>query len=550
MVAIKSADRGDEPRVQKLSPADERLMIDKLGDPIWRICNLYSIVDKNGERVQFKPNEQQQKVLVDLFVHGYRRQVILKARQLGMSTLIEIILLDQALFNNNTQCSIVADTADNAKLLLENKVKFAYDELIGDYKRGAGKLSYNKTRITLQNGSSVNAGTRQRSGTNQVLHVSEWGKVAHKDPERSKEIRTGALNTVPRNGICLIESTFEGGKGGEFYYLLKRAMETKLEDMTDLDFLFQFFPWYEDPSYSLTGNYDQIDKESHEYFNRLEKEEDVYLTLGQKLWYYKMREIQGDEMKREYPTTAQEAFEVAVHGAIYGPTISKIRANKQIIDFTYDPSYPVNAYWDKGVGDYCSIWFIQIIGPWIYVIDHFRYHGKGAEFYAKIIKDKPYLVAMNYLPHDAKQRSPNDGDSFETALNKAGLENTHILPRTGDVWVGINQLVQLMPKMYFHKTNCAVDSTENGVEIPSGITCLENYHRLWIDDKNQWYKEPVHDWSSHDCDALRTFAEAYLLGQIGMNTIVGEEHKNKRLSSGRAISPYGSKRKSRKGKRK
>lgn len=522
------------------------MLFRQLSDPIWRIRNLYTIINKEGKRVPFRPNEQQNKVLEDLFIRGYRRQIILKARQLGFSTLIEIILMDQALWNDNCQCSIVADTADNAKLLLENKVKYAYDNLLPDWKRGAGRVAYNKTRITLENGSSISAGTRQRSGTNQILHISEWGKVAHTDPKRSKEIKTGALPTVAKTGIVLIESTFEGGKGGDFYLLLKQAMETRLEDMTELDFLFQFFPWFDDPEYTLEGNYGQITQPFQDYFESLRLNEGIYLTNGQKLWYFKTAEKLGGDMKREYPSTPQEAFEVPVEGAIYGPTISKIRANRQIIDFQVDPSYPVNAFWDKGVEDYCSIWWVQIIGPWIYFIDHFRFHGEGAPFYADIVLNKPWRVHTHFLPHDAAARSANDGLSFEQALNQAGLKNTHVLPRTGDKWVGINKCATLLPKMYFHKTRCATDSVENNEEIPSGVTALECYHRLWIDDQNQWYKEPVHDWSSHDADSFRTFGEAYGLGLIDGDTIQGQEHK-KRAREGRAISSYG-RRQTRRGK--
>lgn len=514
----------------RLEEIDREALSTLLWDPVWRICNLYVIVDRWGNEIPFEPNQAQMKVITDLYVHGYRRQIILKARQLGMSTLIEIILLDMMLFNDNTQVSIVADTADNAKKLLKSKLKYAYDRVLEDIKKGAGGLIMNDTEISLTNGSSVSALVRQRSGTNQGMHISEWGKIAHTDPKRSTEIRTGALPTVAAGGIVFAESTFEGGKGGDFYAFLKRSMETKPEDMTELDFLFQFFPWYEEESYSLEGRFEQIPKEYHDYFEELEQEEDIYLTKGQKLWYYKTAEKLGDEMKREHPSTPQEAFEVPVQGAIYGPTISKIRANKQIIDYEHDSGYPVNTFWDIGLDDYTVIWWIQIIGPWIYVLDHFRVTDMSAIEVVDFLNvyKRHWRVTRHYLPHDAGARSKNDKKTYEQTLNDAGLKNTLVIPQPSRKWDGINQLKTLLKKMIFHKTRTATDGKEMGEEVPSGVTSLESYHKRWLEKEQMWHHEPVHDWSSHDADGLRTFAEAYRLGLVDPEAMPSEHrHVNK-----------------------
>jgi hypothetical protein len=524
----------------KIEEFDLDVLEQKLKDPIWRISNLYCIVDRDGHQIPFVPNPPQQKVLEDLFIHGYRRQIILKARQIGFSTLIEIILLDQVVFNDTLQASLVADTADNAKKLLEVKVKYAYDRVLPDFKKGAGDIKKNESVLRLENGSSVTAGTRQRSGTNQVLHVSEWGKIAHTDPGRSREIKTGALPTVPASGIIFIESTFEGGKGGDFYVLIKEAMETKPSDMTDLDFYFQFFPWFDEESYTLEGNYDQIEQEYLDYFEELEREDDIYLTKGQKLWYYKTARKLGDDMKREHPSTPEEAFNVPVHGAIYGPVISKIRAKRQIIDFEEDEAYPIHTFWDIGLDDYVAVWWIQIVGPWIYVLDHFRGHDLSAEEMAPLVKKRGWNVGKHYLPHDAGARSKNDKQTYESTLKAAGLANTVVLPRIGRKWDGINATKQLVKKMFFHKTRCATDRTLMGEEIPSGVTALENYHRLWIDAAGMWHHEPVHDWSSHDADALRTFGEAYRQGLVDPNEMPSEHSKKRRKTQ--AVSAYDRKR--------
>jgi hypothetical protein len=65
--------------------------IDKFRDPIWRISTLYSIRTRDGKVIPFRPKSQQAQVLEMIFSQGLKRIVILKARQLGFSTLLGII---------------------------------------------------------------------------------------------------------------------------------------------------------------------------------------------------------------------------------------------------------------------------------------------------------------------------------------------------------------------------------------------------------------------------------------------------------------------------
>jgi hypothetical protein len=60
--------------------------IDKFRDPIWRVSNLYSIRERSGKVIPFRPRPQQLHVLTMIFSHGFKRIIILKARQIGFST--------------------------------------------------------------------------------------------------------------------------------------------------------------------------------------------------------------------------------------------------------------------------------------------------------------------------------------------------------------------------------------------------------------------------------------------------------------------------------
>src|SRR6056300_586111 len=89
-------------------------------DPMWRIHNLYTIVDKHGQRMPFRPNWAQ----TDFLENMHHRNLILKARQLGFTTLMGIVQLDDCIFSKDTRAAIIAHRLDDAKVIFRDKVKF------------------------------------------------------------------------------------------------------------------------------------------------------------------------------------------------------------------------------------------------------------------------------------------------------------------------------------------------------------------------------------------------------------------------------------------
>ena len=67
--------------------------------------------DGEGTVVPFKPNRAQRRLISKL----WHRNVILKARQLGFTTLVAILWLDHALFNENQRCGIIAQDREGAR---------------------------------------------------------------------------------------------------------------------------------------------------------------------------------------------------------------------------------------------------------------------------------------------------------------------------------------------------------------------------------------------------------------------------------------------------
>src|SRR5690554_2165242 len=221
----------------------DSLLGDRLADPWWRLNNLYKIKNEYGEVVQFRPKPEQ----TFLYDNLWYLNIILKARQLGMTTFIQLFILDRCLFNDNVNAGIVAHTKEDAEAFFADKIKFAYDNLPVDLKRLRPATSDSARHLRFSNGSQIRVGTSLRSGTYQYIHVSEFGKMCAQYPEKAQEVITGTLNTVAPGQFVWIESTAEGAHG-PFYEMCQRAerlaqaVERGEASLTKLDYKFFFFP--------------------------------------------------------------------------------------------------------------------------------------------------------------------------------------------------------------------------------------------------------------------------------------------------------------------
>jgi hypothetical protein len=210
--------------------------------------NLYWIKNKKGQKVKFEPNWAQKEILENL--HYFN--IILKARQLGITTLFAIYFLDMCLWNCNINAAIVADIQKNSLEIFQDKVKFAYDNLHPIIKEISPARRDNANELRFENGSVYRVGTSLRSGTLQLLHVSEFGKICRWQPQKAEEIVSGALNTVQSGQFITIESTAEG-REGKFFEMVQRCQEKQLkgEPLTNMDWKLFFLPWYKEPMYTL-----------------------------------------------------------------------------------------------------------------------------------------------------------------------------------------------------------------------------------------------------------------------------------------------------------
>lgn len=194
----------------------------------WIEANL-SIVDKEGNLVPFKLNPIQDKFLSEDTTNG--KDIILKARQQGFSSLILAVFLADFLLKENTYNVVVADDSDNAQGLLK-RVK-DYLKVWCDKKGIEEKqlLKYNSKYelYNAHNNSTYHIGTAQntqfgRSRTITNLHLSEAAFYPHMD-----QILAGALQAVVPNGRVIIETTANGFNQFKEYWDSSELGETPFE---------------------------------------------------------------------------------------------------------------------------------------------------------------------------------------------------------------------------------------------------------------------------------------------------------------------------------
>ena len=474
-------------------PAEFQRAIDQFSDWRWRLNNLYWITDKDGRRVQFKLNWAQER----LFNEMHYMNAILKARQLGFTTFIQLFMLDACVFNSNVRAGTIAHNLTDAQAIFRDKVKYPYDNLPEQIKAAVSTTTDSAAELMLSNNSSIRVGTSLRSGTMQYLHVSEYGKLCAKYPEKAREVRTGALNTVQAGQVVFIESTAEGQEG-HFYTICDEAQahaRTKAK-LTPLDFKFHFYPWWEAPEYRIDPAGVAIPDALARYFTKLKEGNGIELDAAQKAWYVKKAITQLGDMKREYPSTSREAFEASVEGAYYGELLEQAETEGRIGAFPAYPDVPVHTAWDIARGEYTSIWFWQRFGKRTRVVGFFESSGEGMPYYAQEVQ-RLYLE-RKWLRRDPIDVFPHDARVTEWGSNKSRIEQLiekGFKPRIApDMSIddGINAARSVLPQCEFDAEACS-----------EGLKSLKAYRKEWDDARGAWKDSPLHNWASHGADGFR-----------------------------------------------
>lgn len=453
----------------------------------------YTIRDKDGSVVPFRMNQDQERFLAER--HGL--DLILKARQKGFTTIIQLDMLDDALFVPNTACGVVAHNRQDAEVFFSEKIRFAYDSLPSEFRAAITAEEDTARSLKFSNGSVIRVGTSLRSGTYQRLHVSEYGKLCAAFPDKAREVKAGAFNTVQAGNKITVESTADG-HSGHFYDLCQAAQHREQlgTPLTPLDFKFHFAPWWTTPEYALDDWVSET-SEMSDYFGQLE-EKGIVLTRQQRGWYIKKAEQQGDDMKREYPSTAEEAFAASVEGAYLSRQMTKLRLEKRICRIPI-LEMPVETSWDLGINDSTAICFWQSVGMERRLIDYYENSGEGWGHYAKVLADKRYNYRLHYGPHDITARMMSlTAETRQAKAEEAGIFPWEVVPRIPDELAGVDASRAFLANVWIDEERCQ-----------RLINCLDSFRKDWDEKLGTWKSHYRHDEFSHGYKALETMAVAH-----------------------------------------
>ena len=258
----------------------------------------------------------------------YHRHIILKSRQLGFTTFIDLFLLDTILFSTNKDAIIIAHKVEDATTIFDKKIEFAVRNMAEDIKGAFFKIqqkSSRKIQVVIDYGpsagstSSILVSLSGRSGTFHLVHISEFAKLCVMYPKRAEEVERGTFPTVPMDGFIFIESTAEG-MAGRFYEMFQQNWLTREKitpQVSQVQFLPHFYNWqYDDMEMEKiyenipTSQMDicEIDWGSYQIEHSLTDKEITY-------YYMKWLQFGGKNspeaiksLMQEYPTTQEEAF--------------------------------------------------------------------------------------------------------------------------------------------------------------------------------------------------------------------------------------------------
>ena len=478
----------------------------------------------------------EQRLLLDHFISTpHIPAYIIKSRRLGISTFTDTYMVDCAVFRQGFAGFIIDQKQDDVDKKMVNIVRFAYDnlpiEIRKDFilpKRNDSEMRLRMVNEDETNDSVIYATVGGRGGDCGMLHVSEWGPVAAKDPERSAEIRAGAFPAA-RKALRVVETTWMGGRAGDLFELIQPI----LDGNPNAEGKLYFFPWHADPqAVKFSGH---LTKDMEQYFRELTAKIGKDFTKEQKWWYAAKKIEQGKAMNAEYPSTITEAMSVPVPGAIYADEMGELREAKRMCVFPAEPNLPAYVFADIGVSDYGCLWMVQFSARDILLLDYYSSEGQGAAHYVQWIRDKErehkVSIRTYFLPHDADQRSKGTAKTYRADVVEAGMPDHQIrvVTRTPDIWLGINALRALFPRIWIHTTNCDREfKTSMGVTIPSGVACLDHYAKKVSHSSagGGMFEDPIHNIYSHGASALRTMAEAHRTGLLeGASAVAKETRK-------------------------
>lgn len=454
----------------------------------WRINHLYNIRNKSSELVQFKRNRAQQ----HFNENKWTRNIILKSRQLGFTTDESLDTLDDVLFNRNYDALLIGHNLDAAKKIFNDKIDFAWKNIPGEI-RGLYAVDANTAqtlRFNFGDGtfSSIAVDTSGRSGTFQRVHVTEFAEICKKFPEKAREIIEGTIPAIPTHGRVDFESTAQGSEG--YFHKMFWEAWNRGKPTHAVEFKAHFYNWTWDDEELAKTIHEDVPQEFKDY-QIVHNLSDVEITY----YFHKWLSLNKDwnALRREYPTTPEEAFDAAIEWAYYAVEMAIAERENRIKFIPWDPALKVHTAWDLGVGPNLVVGFFQKIPTELRLIDvWYGEKNEGIVDACKIMQNKKYLYGKHFFPPDGWAREEGSGKKRIEYAAEMGFEPTPVPNLTADDRIDV--LRRVFPKLFIS------NSTQ---ELKHCINALKQYQREWDDKRGKPKDNPYKNWASHFADMFQ-----------------------------------------------
>jgi hypothetical protein len=203
-------------------------------------------------------------------------------------------------------------------------------------------------------------------------------------------------------------------------------------------------------------------------------------------------------MKREYPATPDEAFEQALEGAYFAHDLFLASKQGRIGVIPYDPTAPVQTFWDLGRNDLNTIWLHQHVGGLDRFIGYYENSGEFIGHYVAWLKawaaERNASFGGHYIPHDGDRESLWLESGTKGVMSSLGF-HPNVVMRPRSKLEAIAAARTAFARCQFDEQACDL-----------GLRRLRAYRKEWDESRGVWKDRPRHDDASHGADAFLTFA--------------------------------------------
>lgn len=321
------------------------------------------VVNKQGKTVNFVPNIQQKELVEGLEKYN----IILKSRQLGITTVSCMLSLYHAITKPNSHCMLISYSLDSASSIFD-KLKQMYEDLPKPLK--LKEVANNRSMLKFNNGSKITVCTLSskelgRGSSICFCHISE---LAFAKQEMVKKQLLAIEQALLPNATLIIESTANGLN--EFSDLWEKA-----ENGDNLYKPF-FFSWIDD-KVMFADEYKAFSKRYIATKGHKLKESELDITekayfeqgasLEQLMWRrLKVANSSEESFRQEYPASPIEAFVTSGNNIFDGDNIQK-QSNAKRNEKRFTNIKSISALLKPYLSSYLTIWKEPIRGMKYYI---------------------------------------------------------------------------------------------------------------------------------------------------------------------------------------